>query len=252
MKLDLQGRTALVSGASSGIGAGIARVLAAEGVRLAITARRAEKLEALAAAIAATGAPPPLVLAGDITHAADVTRIAAGAQAALGSIEILVNCAGGSRPLPTDAADAAWEEAFALNFTAARRLTEALLPAMRARHWGRVVNISGSMEPRSLNAASAAKAALHLWAKGLSRDVAADGVTINTIPPGRINSEQILEKLHPTEASRRAFIAENIPIGYFGEPEDIGHLVAFLASPLARYITGAVIPVDGGMHFYGH
>lgn len=252
MKLELQGRTALVSGASSGIGAGIARVLAAEGVRLAITARRADKLEALAAAIADTGAPAPLVFAGDITNAADVTRIAAAAQAALGSIEILVNCAGGSRPLPTDAADAAWEEAFALNFTAARRLTEALLPAMRARRWGRVVNISGSMEPRSLNAASAAKAALHLWAKGLSRDVAADGVTINTIPPGRINSEQILEKLHPTEASRRAFIAENIPIGYFGEPEDIGHLVAFLASPLARYITGAVIPVDGGMHFYGH
>jgi 3-oxoacyl-[acyl-carrier protein] reductase len=252
MQIDLAGRTALVSGASAGIGSGIARVLAGEGVRLAITARRADKLEQLAAAIAATGAPAPLVLAGDITDGTEVTRIAAAAQAALGSIDILVNSAGGSRPLTADAADAAWEEAFALNFTAARHLTEALLPAMRAHHWGRIINISGSMEPRSLNAASAAKAALHLWAKGLSRDVAADGVTINTIPPGRINSEQILEKLHPTEASRRAFIAENIPIGYFGEPEDIGHLVAFLASPLARYITGAVIPVDGGMHFYGH
>lgn len=252
MQLELEGRTALVSGASAGIGAGIARVLAQEGLRVVITARRADRLEQLAATIVSAGGTAPLVVAGDITDGGDVTRIAAAAQAALGPIDILVNCAGGSRPLNVDAADAAWDEAFALNFTAARRLTEALLPDMRARHWGRIINISGSMEPRSLNAASAAKAALHLWAKGLSRDVAVDGVTVNTIPPGRINSEQILEKLHPTEASRRTFIAENIPIGYFGEPEDIGHLVAFLASPLARYITGAVIPVDGGMHFYGH
>jgi 3-oxoacyl-[acyl-carrier protein] reductase len=123
---------------------------------------------------------------------------------------------------------------------------------MQASQWGRIVNISGSMEPRSLNAASAAKGALHLWAKGLSCEVAAQGITVNTIPPGRINSRQIVEKLHPTPASRDDFIARHIPIGYFGEPEDVGHLVAFLASPLARYITGAVIPVDGGMHCFAH
>ena len=252
MDLNLEGRTALVSGASAGIGTGVARVLAQEGVRVAITARRRDLLEHLAAQIAGTGAETPIVVSGDVTDADDAKRIVAETAAALGPIDILVNCAGGSRPTQPDAPDADWDEAFALNFTAARRLTQAVLPSMQARQWGRIVNISGSMEPRSLNAASAAKAALHLWAKGLSCDMAAHGITVNTIPPGRINSEQSRNKLHPTEESRRAFIARNIPIGYFGDPEDIGHLVAFLASPLARYITGAVIPVDGGMHFFAH
>lgn len=249
MDLQLEGRTALVTGASMGIGAGIARVLAREGVRVAITARRTELLEQLASEIDTAGGSRPVIVVGDITDATDVARIATEATAALGQIDILVNAAGASRPIKPDAPDAEWDDAFALNFTAARRLTQALLPAMRARRWGRVINISGSVEPRSLNAATAAKAALHTWAKGLACDVAPDGVTVNTIPPGRINSEQILTRLHPTEENRQAFIAKMIPIGYFGEPEDIANLVAFLASPLARYITGAVMPVDGGMRF---
>ena len=114
--------------------------------------------------------------------------------------------------------------------------------------FGRIINITGANEPPGVNIASVAKAALHNWAKGLSRELAQDGITINCLPPGRINSEQILERLHPTEENRRAFIDANIPVGYFGEPEDMAYLVAFLASPLARYITGEVIHVDGGMH----
>jgi len=179
-------------------------------------------------------------------------RAARQAVQGLGQVDILVNCAGGSRPLPVDAGDDAWDEAMALNFTAVRRLTDAVLPGMRARGWGRIVNISGSMEPRSLNAASAAKAAVHIWAKGVSCDVAREGVTVNTIAPGRINSEQILARLYPTDEARQAFIEANIPIGHFGEPEDLGNLAAFLCSPLAAYITGAVIPVDGGMHYFAH
>ncbi|MCX8996987.1 SDR family oxidoreductase [Rhizobiaceae bacterium BDR2-2] len=252
MDLNLKDRTALVTGASAGIGAGIARALAAEGVRIAITARRGEPLERLAAEIEAGGGQRPLVLTGDVTDASTVSSIVSDAAGTLGGIDILVNSAGGSRPVPLDASEEVWDEAFALNFHAIRRFAAAVLPSMQERRWGRIVNISGSMEPRALNAAMAAKAALHLWAKGLACDVAADGITVNTIAPGRINSEQILTKMYPTEEARQRFIAANIPIGYFGDPEDIAHLVAFLVSPLARYITGAVIPVDGAMRFSAH
>lgn len=239
MDYELKGRTALVTGASAGIGAGIVKLFADQGAHVVATARRIDRILKHTNVTA---------IACDLTDASDIKRVARNA----GAIEILVNCAGGSRPTTPEAGDEVWDEAFALNFTAARLLAQALLPAMRQRKWGRIVNISGTMEPRSLNAAVAAKAALHLWAKGLAGDVARDGVTINTLQPGRINSEQILQKLHPTEESRRAFIERNIPIGYFGEPEDVAGLVAFLASPAGRYITGTVIPVDGGMRNFAH
>jgi len=238
MDYELKGRTCLVTGASAGIGAGIVRLFAEQGAKVVAVARRVDRIERL---------PGVIPVAADLTRTADLDRVAA-----LGPVEILVNCAGGSRPTTPESGEDIWDEAFALNFTAVRKLTTALLPAMRKAGWGRIVDISGSMEPRGLNAAIAAKAALHLWAKGLSCDIARDGVTLNTIQPGRIDSEQIREKLHPTEQSRAAFIERNIPIGHFGEPSDIAHLVAFLASPAARYITGAVIPVDGGMHYFAH
>ena len=119
---------------------------------------------------------------------------------------------------------------------------------MMARKWGRIINITGKSEPEGLNGAFAAKAAVHSWAKGLSREVGKHGITVNSVPPGRIVSEQILRNYPPEFRERES--REDIPVGEYGQPEDIANLVCFLASPLARYITGTVIPVDGGLRRY--
>ena len=248
MDLQLKDRSCLVTGASRGIGRGIAKVLAAEGGRVAIVARRAGLLEELAAEIEAAGAPRPLVMAEDLAAEGATSRIRDRVLAELGGLDVLVNNAGSSRPVPWNATEEQWLEGMRLNFELVRRLTNEFIPTMRARGFGRIINITGANEPFGVNIASVAKAALHNWAKGLSRELARDGITVNCLPPGRINSEQILGRLHPTPENRQAFIEANIPIGYFGEPEDIAYLVAFLASPLARYITGEIIHVDGGMH----
>ncbi|HTU54541.1 MAG TPA: SDR family oxidoreductase [Acetobacteraceae bacterium] len=248
MDLALAGRTALVTGASMGIGRAIACGLAAEGVCLAILARRAELLETLAEDIVAAGGTRPVPIVHDLTAPEAGTKIAAAALAALGRVEILVNCAGGSRPLPIDAPDSAWDEALTLNFIRQRQLTHALLPQMIAAKWGRIINITGKSEPDRLNAAFSAKAAMHAWAKGLSREVGKYGITVNSIPPGRIMSEQI-RRNYPEE-ERARFSAAEIPLGRYGEPEELAVLAVFLASPRAGYITGAVIPVDGGLRRY--
>ena len=251
MDLDLKSRTAVVTGASTGIGRAIARALAHEGVRVVAVARRKELLDSLAQevqAVQAQGSGVVIPVMQDIAQEDAAPKLAAKAIAELGHVDILVNNAGGSRPLPVDAPDSAWDEAVTLNFTRYRQLAHALLPQMMQRRWGRIVNITGKSEPEGLNAAFAAKAAVHAWAKGLSREVGEHGITINCIPPGRIMSEQI-RRNYP-EDYRKRFAEEEIPVGYWGEPEDLAALVVFLASPVARYITGTVIPVDGGLRRY--
>ena len=248
MDLQLLGKAALVTGSRMGIGRAIAKGLAAEGVRIAAVARRTQLLEELADEIERVPGPRPVLITQDIMAADAAMQLRDAALAGLGHVDILVNCAGGSRPLPLDAPEDKWEEAITLNFTRQRQITHALLPQMIERHWGRIINITGKSEPDRLNAAFAAKAAMHAWAKGLSRDVGKFGVTVNSIPPGRIMSEQI-RRNYP-EDYRKSHAAAEIPVGVYGEPEDVAALAAFLASPLAHYITGAVIPVDGGLRRY--
>lgn len=244
MDLELKGRTALVTGASIGIGRGIALALAREGAKLAIVARRKLLLEELKKELGNDLVP----IECDFMREDAPEKIAQAALEALGSVEILVNNAGGSRRFTLEAAEAQWDEALTLNFTRHRQLTHRLLAQMMARKWGRIVNITGKSEPEGLNGAFAAKAAMHAWAKGLSREVGRHGITVNSIPPGRIVSEQILRNYSPEFRKRES--EEDIPVGEYGQPEDIANLVCFLASPRARYITGAVIPVDGGLRRY--
>jgi 3-oxoacyl-[acyl-carrier protein] reductase len=119
---------------------------------------------------------------------------------------------------------------------------------MIERGWGRIINITGKSEPDRLNASFAAKAAVHAWAKGLSREIGRSGITVNSIAPGRIMSEQI-RRLYP-ERERQQLADTEISVGRYGEPEDLAAMAVFLASPLASYITGTVIPVDGGLRRY--
>jgi 3-oxoacyl-[acyl-carrier protein] reductase len=244
MNLELAGRTALVTGASMGIGRAIAAALAKEGVRLAVMARRRNLLEALQAELGQTLA----VIECDFLQKDAPERVAGAALEALGSVDILVNNAGGSRRFTLESTEEQWEEALTLNFVRQRQLTHRLLPQMIGRKWGRIVNITGKSEPEGLNGAFAAKAAMHSWAKGLSREVGKHGITVNSVPPGRIISEQILRNYPPEFRKRES--EHDIPVGEYGQPQDIANLVCFLASPLARYITGAVIPVDGGLRRY--
>ena len=248
MEVGLAGRTALVTGASSGIGRGIALALGAEGVRLAITARRLELLEAVRDEILGGGGVAPVLIEQDFMSDHAPRTIASAALEGLGSVEILVNNAGGSRRFSLDSTDEEWDEALTLNFVRQRQLTFELTGQMIERGWGRVINITGKSEPDGLNGAFAAKAAMHAWAKGLSREVGKFGITVNSIPPGRIMSEQIERNYSP---EYRAWQSEHeIPVGEYGQPSDVATLVCFLASPLARYITGTVIPVDGGLRRY--
>src|SRR6187401_1395712 len=257
MDLKLKDRTALVTGASSGIGRAIARGLGRKGVRLVVTGRRRPELESLADEVAADGSPRPAIVIHDALATDYVEAVASQVTGALGAVQILVNNAGGSRAFGTEGGppgsdawgtEAQWEEAITLNFTRHRQLTHRLLPQMIEGGWGRVINITGKSEPEGVNGAFSAKAAVHAWAKGLSREVGKHGITVNCIPPGRILSDQIRRNYTP---EYREWQSEHeIPVGRYGEPEELADLAVFLASPRAAYITGAVLPVDGGLRRY--
>lgn len=245
MDWGLKGKTALVTGASQGIGRTTARLLANEGVQVVAVARRVELVEQLAKEVDGTQGGKIIPMSVDFTVDGEPERIAGAALGTVGHIDILINAAGGSRPVPFDATKEQWLEGMTLNFFRIRELTHAIVPSMQRQGWGRIVTFTGTSEPRMLNAAFTAKAAVHVWAKALSREVAPNGVTVNCLQPGRIRTEQI-QKRYPTLESELEYSRQEIPLGRFGTPEEIAAVALFFSSPLSSYVTGTVIPVDGG------
>lgn len=249
MNLGLEGRTALISGASAGIGRAIAVGLASEGVRLCVAARRRDLLEELAGEIKANGGKPAHVVSVDLADKEGPDFLCRSAVEALGKIDILVNSAGASSSSTKDwlnAPDDLWLNSLVVNFTQIRRLTQEVVRHMIQNKYGRIINVTGKAEPHIMNAGIPAKVAVNALAKGLSREVGQYGITVNSIAPGKIKSES-LERRYSNQY-KQDFSKNEIPLGRFGEPREIADLAVFLCSERASYITGNVIHVDGGMH----
>jgi 3-oxoacyl-[acyl-carrier protein] reductase len=253
MDLGLQGRTALVMGASRGIGRAIAAALAREGCRVAIASRSRERIDEAAAVIGAelAGDGPPV--APFVADASELERLAAlpgEVEEALGPIDILVANTGG--PPFGGALDhdlEVWEEAYRALVLAPKVLAGAVVPGMRERGWGRIVNVgsSSTREPiPGLNLSNTHRMAAVGFLKTLSREVAADGVTVNTVATGRFATERLADASGSLDGAEEAAKSE-VPAGRLGRPEEYGDLVAFLCSERAAYLTGTVIPLDGGL-----
>jgi 3-oxoacyl-[acyl-carrier protein] reductase len=246
VELGLEGRVALVMAASRGLGRAIAASLAGEGARVAIVSRSLEKLEEAAAEIGEAATP----FAAD---AGDLDRLVAlpdEVAESLGPVEILVTNTGGpplGGALDHELGD--WEASYRSLVLAPRVLAGAIVPGMRERGWGRIVNVgsSSTREPiPGLNLSNAHRMAAVGFLKTLSREVAADGITVNTVATGRFGTERLASNAGSLEAAEEAARRE-VPAARLGRPEEYGDLVAFLCSDRAAYITGAVIPIDGGM-----
>ena len=253
MDLQLRDKVALVTGASRGIGRAIARLLNEEGCHLAIVGRRQHFLEETADELAKATGRRPLILAEDITNRDAPGRIKAAVLERFQRLDILINNAGGSRPVRGGfGTPEQWEEGMRLNFDAGRNLAHALIESMQAQKFGRIVNLTGAQEPLNFNAAIPPNGAVTIWSKLLSEVVAKDGVTVNCVSPGIVHSEQIDERVFPSQQEQEEYAAKDIPVGYIGEAEDVALMALFLCSPRARYITGEVIYVDGGSKRYPH
>jgi 3-oxoacyl-[acyl-carrier protein] reductase len=246
MDLGIEGKVALVMGASRGIGRGIAGALAREGARVAIASRSAEKLDEAATEIG-EGVKP------FVADAADLERMAAlpgEVEETLGPVEILVANTGG--PPMGGALDHGleeWEHAYRSLVLSPKVLVDAVVPGMRERGWGRIVNVGSSttLEPIDyLTLSNSHRMATVGYLKTLSRELAADGITVNTVATGKFATERLAVNMGSIEQAEEAAKTE-VPAGRLGTPAEYGDLVAFLCSTRAAYITGTVIPIDGGM-----
>jgi 3-oxoacyl-[acyl-carrier protein] reductase len=244
MRLGIEGRTALVTGASRGIGRGIAATLAAEGARVAISSRSRERIEAAAGDLGARA------FVHDSADLDAAPGLLAAVEVELGPVEILVTNTGGPPAGdPLGFARDRWEAAYRNLVLAPMALVERALPGMRERGFGRVVSVASSAvrEPLPpLMLSNSHRSALLAAFKTLAREVAGDGVTLNSVLPGRIATDRIYEMAGSREGAERA-AAEQVPAGRLGTVEEMGAVTAFLCSEPAAYVTGTAVLVDGGL-----
>ncbi len=240
---DLSGKTALVTGASGGIGGAIARALHGQGARVALSGTRREALDQLADELGERAAAVPC----DLSNPEALAKLPGEVEGALGGLDILVNNAGLTRDtLMMRMKDADWEQVLDVNLTAAFRLSRGVLKGMMKRRWGRIVNISSVVgatgNPGQANYV-ASKAGLIGLAKALAAEVATRGITVNCVAPGMIATAMT----DALSEQQRAQILARIPAERLGTPEDVAACVAFLASEEAGYVTGHTLHVNGGM-----
>lgn len=258
MDLKISGKRALVCGGSSGLGLAVATALVKEGVHVALLSRDAAKLQAVADELNAMGPGKAVIAPADLAdHAALLVAVDIAEAALGGPIEILLNNTGGPPPSGVAGLDPdLWRSQFEMMVLSVFRLTDRVLPAMRAAGWGRVLNVASVslVEPiGTLGVSNTLRASIAAWAKTLSNEVAADGVTVNTLLPGRIDTPRIerldkarAEQTGQTPEQARAASVGSIPVGRIGTTEEFGAVAAFLASPLAAYVTGSLVRLDGG------
>jgi 3-oxoacyl-[acyl-carrier protein] reductase len=256
MELGLRGRVAFVAAASQGLGRAIAEELAREGARVAVCART-ERIHGVAKAIADAHGVETLAVVADVSMPADVERAVAAAIERFGQVDVLVTNAGGPPPGPFEShSPEAWSKAVALNLDSVVNLVRAVLPGMKTRRWGRVLNVTSiavKQPVEGLILSNSVRAAVTGFARSLANEVAPFGVTVNNLMPGYTRTER-LDALAAHNATSKgittaqAFGAweQQIPMGRVGEPREFAALAAFLASDRASYITAQSIAVDGG------
>lgn len=256
MDLRLAGKTALVLGGSKGLGRGVADALAGEGVAVALLARGQEALDKAVAEIKRRGAKA-IGISADLADWSSVERAVNLTRQQLGSIDILLNNSGGPPPSPVSGVTPEmWEAQFRQMVLVFFRLTDLVLPDMRARKWGRIINVASEsvVQPiAAIGISNTLRASVVGWAKTLAGEIGRDGITVNTLLPGPFLTDRITqvakaraqkENVDIEEITRR--IGNRVPVGRVGDPAEFGAVAAFLASPLAAYITGSMIRVEGG------
>ena len=257
MDLGIRGKVALVAAASQGLGRAVAAGLAAEGARVAICARRADVLEATASAIQADTGSEILPVVADVSRADDCRRFVDAAVERWGTVDILVNNSGGPTPGTFDTTDdAAWAAAVDNTLMNVVRLTRLALPHMKAARWGRIVNIesiSVKQPIAGLLLSNSIRPGVIGLAKTLAAEVARDGILVNNVCPGSHATDRLRELAEVRAASAGTTpeeelerMAEAIPLGRLGRPEELANVVVFLCSERASFVTGTTVLVDGG------